>query len=83
MAYDLSLSTRYLSVVLKHEAEKTTMELIHIFLISEAKNHLRLKEKTVFEIAYELGFENSSYLQDYSKKQTGMKRTEFRNLLMN
>ena len=61
MAYDLSLSTRYLSDLLKHEAGKTTMELIHIFLISEAKNHLRLKEKTVSEIAYELGFENASF----------------------
>mgnify|MGYP002759608947 FL=1 len=59
------------------------MELIHIFLISEAKNLLRLKEKGITEIAYELGFENASYFTRLFKKQTGMKPLEFRNMNLN
>lgn len=44
------------------------MELIHIFLISEAKNLLRLKEKRIAEIAFQLGFENASYFTRLFKK---------------
>lgn len=83
MADKLFLSPRYLSDILKQETGKTAMELIHIFLISEAKNHLKLKAKNISEIAYELGFENASYFTRLFKKQTGMKPLEFINLQMN
>ncbi|WP_333575180.1 helix-turn-helix domain-containing protein [Sphingobacterium sp.] len=55
IAEQLFISPRYLSDVLKQETGKTALELIHIFLTSEAKNLLRLGEKGVAEIAYHLG----------------------------
>ncbi len=73
LADSLFLSPKCLSDILQQETGKTAIELIHIFLISEAKNHLRLNEKTVSEIAYELGFENVSYFTRLFKKQTGVK----------
>lgn len=83
LAEKLFVSPRYLSDLLKQETGKTAMELIHIFMISEAKNLLRLGEKGVAEIAYELGFENASYFTRLFKKQTGMKPLEFRKSQMN
>ena len=83
LADQLFISPRYLSDLLKQETGKTAMELIHIFLISEAKNLLRLKEKGITEIAYELGFENASYFTRLFKKQTGLKPLEFRNMTLN
>nr|WP_315025993.1 helix-turn-helix transcriptional regulator [uncultured Chryseobacterium sp.] len=78
LAEKLSISPRYLSDLLKQETGKTALELIHISLISEAKNMLRIGEKGISEIAYELGFENPSYFTRLFKKQTGMKPLEFK-----
>lgn len=83
IAEQLAISPRYLSDLLKQESGKTAIELIHIFLISEAKNLLRIGEKGVTEIAYQLGFENSSYFTRLFKKQTGMNPMEFRKTSLN
>lgn len=83
LAEQLFVSPRYLSDLLKQETGKTVMELIHVFLISEAKNLLRLDEKGVAEIAYHLGFENASYFTKLFKKQTGVRPLEFRKMHMN
>jgi AraC family transcriptional regulator, transcriptional activator of pobA len=83
IADQLAVSARYLSDLLKQESGKTAMDLIHIYLISEAKNLLRIGEKGVAEIAYELGFENASYFTRLFKKQTGMKPLEFRKTNLN
>jgi AraC family transcriptional regulator, transcriptional activator of pobA len=83
MADQLYLSPRYLSDLLRQETGKSALELIHLALISEVKNLLRLETKTVSEIAYELGFENSSYLARLFKKQTGMTPVEFRKMKLN
>ncbi|MCQ4139331.1 AraC family transcriptional regulator [Chryseobacterium sp. EO14] len=90
LAQQLFISPRYLSDLLKQETGnrkqetgKTALELIHIFLISEAKNLLRLKEKRIAEIAFQLGFENASYFTRLFKKQTGMKPMEFKNMSLN
>jgi AraC family transcriptional activator of pobA len=80
LADQLFVSPRYLSDLLKQETGKTAMELVHIYLISEAKNLLRLGEKGVTEIAYHLGFENASYFTRLFKKQTGMRPLEFRKM---
>ncbi|SER51154.1 helix-turn-helix domain-containing protein [Pedobacter rhizosphaerae] len=74
----LYISPRYLTDLLKQETGKTALELIHLSLISEAKNLLRNAEQNVAEIAYHLGFENTSYFTRLFKKQTGLKPLEFR-----
>lgn len=81
MADQLHVSPRYLSDLLKTETGKTAQELIHLFLINEAKNVLAGTGKTVSEIAYSLGFENLPYFSRLFKKQVGKTPVEYRNSL--
>jgi AraC-like DNA-binding protein len=83
MADDLHTSPRYLSDLLRQETGKTAMELIHIFLIAEAKNLLQATESTVAEIAYLLGFENPPYFSRLFKKETGITPNEFKKKALN
>jgi AraC-like DNA-binding protein len=78
MAEQLHLSARYLSDLLKQETGKTAMELIHVFLISEAKNLLKTADQSVAEIAYNLGFENPPYFSRLFKKEVGMSPNQFK-----
>ncbi|AWH84730.1 AraC family transcriptional regulator [Flavobacterium album] len=83
MADALNTSPRYLSDLLRQETGKTALELIHIFLISEAKNILQGSEKTVSETAYLLGFENPPYFSRLFKKETGFSPVEYRKQFLN
>ncbi|MDJ1495408.1 helix-turn-helix transcriptional regulator [Cytophagaceae bacterium DM2B3-1] len=83
LAEQLYVSPRYLSDLLKQETGKTAMDLIHISLISEAKNQLRASDQSVAEIAYGLGFENTSYFTRLFKKQVGIKPLEFKKQSLN
>ncbi|MEB2778668.1 AraC family transcriptional regulator [Algoriphagus sp. D3-2-R+10] len=83
LANRLNVSTCYLTDLLKVETGKTAIELIHIALINEAKNRLRKKDKTVSQIAFELGFENMSYFSRLFKKETGMPPTSYKNQFTN
>ncbi|HEY5745615.1 MAG TPA: AraC family transcriptional regulator [Chryseolinea sp.] len=78
MASELNLSSRYLSDLLKQETGKTALELIHIFLISEAKNLLMGADTTVAEIAYALGFDNPPYFSRLFKKEVGVTPNQFK-----
>lgn len=83
MASQLNLSPRYLSDLLKQETGKTALELIHLYVISEAKNMLVEGEQSISEIAYQLGFENPPYFSRLFKKEVGMSPKEFKNQLLN
>jgi len=78
MAEQLNLSSRYLSDLLKKETGKTALELIHIYLISEAKNLLMVADQSVSEIAYNLGFENLPYFSRLFKKEVGISPNQFK-----
>src|SRR6185503_11388161 len=71
VAGKLNISQRYLTDLLKAETGKTALNLIHTALINEAKNRLRKNDKTVSEIAYDLGFENMSYFSRLFKRKQG------------
>ncbi len=83
MASQLNLSPRYLSDLLKQETGKTAIELIHIFLVNEAKNLLKGEDQNVSEIAYMLGFENLPYFSRLFKKETGLSPNQFKKQLVN
>lgn len=78
IADKLSVSQRYLSDTLKKETGKTTTEHLHLFLIDEAKNILLQPNKTVSEVAYDLGFEYPAYFSRLFKKKEGISPTEYR-----
>lgn len=83
LAAQLHLSPRYLTDILKQESGKTALELIHIYLVSEAKNLLKSKDQSVAEIAYALGFENMSYFSRLFKKEVGLSPVQFKKQLLN
>jgi AraC family transcriptional activator of pobA len=77
-ADELNLSPRYLSDLLKQETGKTAMDLIQVFLISEAKNLLYQGNHTVNEVAYLLGFEHPTYFSRLFKKEAGLSPNQFK-----
>jgi len=83
MADQLNLSTRYLSDLLKQETGKTAIELIHIFLISEAKNILKGSDNNIAETAYALGFDNLPYFSRLFKKEVGISPNQYRKQVVN
>ncbi|MFL1897468.1 helix-turn-helix domain-containing protein [Aquimarina sp. 2-A2] len=78
IAATMSVSQRYLSDTLKKETGKTTTEHLHLHLIDEAKNILLQPNKSIAEVAYELGFEYPPYFSRLFKKKEGISPTEYR-----
>ena len=78
VADKMSVSQRYLSDTLKKETGKTTTEHLHLHLIDEAKNILLQPNKSISEVAYELGFEYPPYFSRLFKKKEGISPTEYR-----
>jgi AraC family transcriptional activator of pobA len=83
MASQLHLSPKYLSDLLKQETGKTALELIHLYVISETKNMLVAGDRSISEIAYQLGFENPPYFSRLFKKEVGMSPKEYKNHSLN
>lgn len=83
MADELNISSRYLTDLLKQETGKTALELIHLFLIGEAKNLLTEGELNISEISHLLGFENTTYFSRLFKKEVGTAPNKFRESLLN
>jgi len=83
MAEKLHISSRYLTDLLKQETGKTALELIHLFLIGEAKNLLTEGELNISEISHLLGFENTTYFSRLFKKEVGSTPNEFRGSMLN
>ncbi|SHI61215.1 transcriptional regulator, AraC family [Mesonia phycicola] len=78
IATRMQVSQRYLSDTLKKETGKTTTEHLQLHLIDEAKNILLQPNKSISEIAYELGFEYPPYFSRLFKKKEGISPTEYR-----
>lgn len=74
----LSVSQRYLSDTLKKETGKTTTEHLQLYLIAEAKNILLNPNKSISEVAYELGFEYPQYFSRLFKKKEGLSPSSYR-----
>jgi AraC family transcriptional regulator, transcriptional activator of pobA len=83
IASQLNLSPKYLSDLLKQETGKTALELIHLYVISEAKNMIVESKQSISEIAYRLGFENPPYFSRLFRKEVGISPKEFKNQIMN
>ncbi|MEH0153064.1 helix-turn-helix transcriptional regulator [Limibacter armeniacum] len=78
IADKLFVSQRYLSDTLKKETGKTSTEHLQLYLIDEAKNILLNPNKTIAEVAYELGFEYPPYFSRLFKKKEGISPTAYR-----
>jgi len=76
----LNLSPNYLSDLLNRYTGKTTQEHIHLKLVDTAKSLLWSTEKSISEIAYDLGFEHPSHFNKLFKSKTGKSPSEYRHL---
>ena len=83
LAEKLFLSPDYLSDLLKRETGMNAQDLIHQYLIEEAKNRLLGSNATVGELAYALGFEYPQYFSRLFKSKTGMTPSAYRHTFLN
>lgn len=79
-ADELHLSPNYLGDLLKKETGKTTLELIHLKIIDFAKDKVLDTNKSINEIAYELGFKYPQHFTRLFKQKVGVSPNEFRGL---
>ncbi len=78
IAKKMFVSQRYLSDTLKKETGKTTNEHLQLYLINEAKNILLKTNKSISEVAYQLGFEYPQYFSRLFKKLESLSPSKYR-----
>ena len=76
----LFLSPNYLGDLLKKETGKSAQEHIQLKLIDTAKEKIFDSEKSISEIAYELGFKHPQHFTRMFKKQVGVSPNEYRSM---
>ena len=79
----MNLSPNYFSDLLKSETGKNTLEHVHYHLLEKAKTILVSSDKSINEIAYELGFEYPQNFSKLFKKKVGTTPTDFRSITLN
>lgn len=77
----LSITPNYLNILCKRHFYTSATVLIQGRVILEAKRLLRASEKSVKEIAFELGFYDLAYFSRFFKAQTGTSPRQFREQL--
>ena len=77
-ADQLHFSANYFGDLIKKETGKSAIEYIHLFVINRVKHLLAGTNKTVSEIAYEVGFQYSHHLSRMFKKVVGCTPNEYR-----
>ncbi len=77
-AEELHLSANYFGDLIKRETGKAAKEYIHNKIIDIAKNKALNTNKTVNEIAYELGFKYPQHFTRLFKTVTGLTPNEYR-----
>src|SRR5690606_6107255 len=71
-ADQFNLSTNYFGDLIKKETGKTALEYIHLKVMDLAKQKIIGENKTINEIAYELGFKYPAHFTRAFKKSTGV-----------
>lgn len=59
-------------------SDKTPLSIIHERILLEARRSLLFSEKTVYEIAYELGFKEESHFSKFFTKSNGCSPLQFK-----
>lgn len=77
-AEQLNMSSRNLNQITQKLVQQSVSEIIETRKLIEAKNLLTATDKTVAEIAYEIGYNEKSYFSKVFKKKSGQTPSEFR-----
>lgn len=83
IADSLNLSANYFGDLIKKETGKTAQEYIQLKTIDIAKSKIFETDKTINEIAYELGFKYPQHFSRLFKNKEGITPLEFRTLNSN
>lgn len=79
-ASELNLSANYFGDLIKKETGKSAQEYIQSKVIDVAKERIFDPEKSISEVAYELGFKYPQHFTRVFKQRTGMSPNDYRNL---
>jgi AraC-like DNA-binding protein len=79
-ADSLNLSANYFGDLVKRETGQSAKQFIQLKLIEAAKDKILGTDKTVNEIAYELGFKYPQHFSRFFKEQVGHPPNEYRSL---
>lgn len=78
-ADQLHMSANYFGDMIKKSLGVSPSQYIQDYVISLAKQQLRISKRSISDIAYDLGFEYPQYFTRLFKKSTGQTPIQFRN----
>ncbi|MDJ1471711.1 helix-turn-helix domain-containing protein [Xanthocytophaga flava] len=78
----VNLTPKRLNEVLKERLGVTVTQIIHTYLVIEAKRQILIGKRTFKEIAFELGFSEQAYFSRFFKKQTGITPETFQQVAL-
>ncbi len=76
----LHLSPNYFGDLIKKETGKSAQEYIHAKLMDVAKQRIFNRDKSISEVAYELGFKYPQHFNRLFKQRTGLTPNDYRML---
>ncbi|MBM7420257.1 MULTISPECIES: helix-turn-helix domain-containing protein [Chryseobacterium] len=80
-AKELCITPNYLGVICRKQYKISPLEFIKERIILEAKKLLHSSDKSIKEIAFELGFQNFSHFSYFFRTQTGMTPKNYRSVM--
>lgn len=82
-ARHLCITANYLGIICKKQYKMSALEFIQERVLLEAKRLLHSSDRSVKEIAFDLGFRNQSYFSYFFKSKTSLTPREYKDLLEN
>lgn len=77
-ASELNITTVHLNRICQSLVNKSALQIVHEYLINEAKKYLKNTTHSISEISYFLDFKDPAYFTRLFKKETGLSPSEYR-----
>ena len=77
-ASELNITTVHLNRICQSLVNKSALQIVHEYLINEAKKYLKNTTHSISEISYYLDFKDPAYFTRLFKKTTGLSPSEYR-----